>query len=173
MAQVEADRNRGIPWSTPRTSVWRLLLQNRKSVVGLVIFSVFVLLAIFAPLLAPYNPLSTAFGQSLPPSPQHWLGTTAQGQDIFSQFLFGTRATLVVGIGAGLLSTALSLVVGVSAGYKGGWVDVVLNFLSNIFLVLPGLALLILIESFVHDSSPIFNGLIIGLTGWGWGARVF
>jgi peptide/nickel transport system permease protein len=153
--------------------IYRVLSGNPKSLVGAALFLFFLLLAILGPFFAPYNPLSVAFGQSLPPSAQHWLGTTSQGQDILSQFLVGTRTTMVVGIGAGLLATCLSLLVGMTAGYEGGAVDSVLNFLSNIFLVLPGLALLILIESLVHDNSPVFNGLIIGLTGWGWGARVF
>ncbi|NMP22886.1 ABC transporter permease [Sulfobacillus sp. DSM 109850] len=150
-----------------------VMFSNRKSTVGVILFLFFVLMAIFAPFIAPYPPNSTAFTANLPPSGAHLFGTTAQGQDIFSQFIYGARTTLEVGIGAGLLATVLSLLIGVTGGYEGGWVDTVLNFLSNIFLVLPGLALLILIESYVHQSSPEFNGLVIGLTGWAWGARVF
>ncbi len=153
--------------------VFRIMFSNKKSAVGLCLFLFFVAIAVFAPLLAPYSPTSTQFTASLKPSMAHILGTTAQGQDIFSQFVYGARMTLAIGIGAGLLATALSLLIGVSAGYIGGKVDTVLNFLSNIFLVLPGLALLILIESYVHNSTPLFNGVIIGLTGWAWGARVF
>jgi peptide/nickel transport system permease protein len=67
----------------------------------------------------------------------------------------------------------LGLVVGVAAGFLGGVVDTVLNFLVNIFLVLPSLALLIVIESLVKNSTPLLNGVVIGLTGWAWGARVF
>ncbi|MCY0879613.1 MAG: ABC transporter permease [Firmicutes bacterium] len=151
----------------------RALVSNRKSAVGVGIFVFFVLIAILAPVIAPYSPTSTAFAPNLGPSAAHLFGTTAQGQDVFSQFVYGARTTLTVGIGAGLLATAISLLVGVTAGYRGGWVDTVLNFLSNIFLVLPGLALLILIEAYMHQTSPLFNGLIIGLTGWAWGARVF
>lgn len=153
--------------------VLQIMFSNRKSAVGFCLFLFFVAIAVFAPWLAPYSPTSTQFAPTLAPSAQHLFGTTAQGQDIFSQFLYGARTTLVVGIGAGLLATALSLLIGVTAGYRGGVVDTILNFLSNIFLVLPGLALLILIESYVHNSTPIFNGVIIGLTGWAWGARVF
>ncbi len=154
-------------------SLSRIMVSSRKSTVGVIIFLFFVLMALFAPLVAPYSPTSTAFSANLSPSFAHLFGTTAQGQDIFSQFVYGARTTLLVGLGAGLLATVLSLLIGITAGYRGGWIDTILNFLSNIFLVLPGLALLILIESYVHQSSPAFNGLIIGLTGWAWGARVF
>ncbi len=150
-----------------------VLFSNRKSAVGVCLFLLFVLLAIFAPVIAPYSPLSTAFAPNLAPGAAHIFGTTAEGQDIFSQFVYGSRTTLLVGLGAGLLATCLSLLIGMTAGYRGGWIDTILNFLSNIFLVLPGLALLILIESYMHQSTPAFNGLVIGLTGWAWGARVF
>lgn len=153
--------------------VARVMFSNKKSAVGVCLFLFFALIAIFAPLIAPYSATSTQFAPNLLPSAQHLFGTTAQGQDVFSQFIYGARTTLIVGVGAGLLATGLSLLIGVTAGYQGGWIDTILNFLSNIFLVLPGLALLILIEAYVHQSSPIFNGLIIGLTGWAWGARVF
>ncbi|WEH10210.1 ABC transporter permease [Alicyclobacillus fastidiosus] len=151
----------------------RLFFKNGKSVVGVCLFVIFILLAVFAPLIAPYNPLSTNFTQDLSPSHTHLLGTTTTGQDIFSQFVYGTRATLTVGVGAGVISTIIGLAFGVTAGYRGGWVDNVLNFITNIFLVLPSLALLIVIESLVHNTTPLLNGLIIGLTGWAWGARVF
>ncbi|WP_207654626.1 ABC transporter permease [Sulfobacillus sp. hq2] len=183
MAQNSAVQRPGVPPShSPATRprkvgamrrVVQIMFSNRKSAVGFCLFLFFVALAVLAPWIAPYSPTSTQFAPSLHPSAQHWFGTTAQGQDIFSQFLYGARSTLVVGIGAGMLATALSLLIGVTAGYRGGMTDTILNFLSNIFLVLPGLALLILIESYVHNSTPVFNGLIIGLTGWAWGARVF
>lgn len=158
---------------SPVKRVWGIMFSNGKSAVGTCLFLFFVLIAIFAPLIAPYSPHYTLFIPNLAPSSAHLFGTTAQGQDVFSQFVWGTRTTLMVGVGAGLLATALSLLIGVTGGYQGGWVDTILNFLSNIFLVLPGLALLILIESYVHQSTPFFNGIIIGLTGWAWGARVF
>ncbi|QQE77896.1 ABC transporter permease [Alicyclobacillus sp. SO9] len=151
----------------------RLLFVDKRSAVGVVLFLIFALAAIFAPFIAPYNPLSTNFPMSEPPSAAHLFGTTTTGQDIFSQFIYGARATLTVGVGAGLLATVIGLLFGVTAGYYPGIVDTVLNFVTNIFLVLPGLALLIVIESMVHNSTPMINGVIIGLTGWAWGARIF
>ena len=148
-------------------------LKNRKALTGLILFIIFILVSIFANVLAPYNPKSTDFMMSLSPSAKHLLGTTNTGQDIFSQFVYGARTTIIVGFGAGLVATFLGLLMGITAGYRGGWVDSVLSFLMNLFLVLPGLALLIVIESYVKNSSPYTNGIIIGLTGWAWGARVF
>lgn len=154
-------------------SVLGSMLRDPKSATGLTIFVLFVLAAIWAPVLSPYSPNITTFIQSQPPSATHWLGTTSMGQDVFSQFLYGARTTLTVGIGAGMLSTLIALAVGLTAGYRRGWLDSILNTISNIFLVMPGLALLIFIESLVKNASPLMNGLIIGLTGWAWGARVF
>ncbi len=154
-------------------TIFGSMLRDPKSATGLTIFVIFILMAALAPLLAPYNPDAATFAQTQAPSAAHWLGTTAMGQDVFSQFLFGARTTLMVGIGAGLLSTILALLVGLTAGYRRGWLDSILNTISNVFLVMPGLALLIVIESLVKNASPLTNGLIIGLTGWAWGARVF
>ncbi|WP_051344381.1 ABC transporter permease [Alicyclobacillus herbarius] len=156
-----------------RPTLLKLLTSDVKAMVGFGLFALFVLVAIFAPVIAPYNPLSTEFPMNLSPSSQHLFGTTTTGQDLFSQFVYGARTTLIVGVGAGLISTVIGLVFGVTAGYYGGWADTVLNFITNIFLVLPSLALLIVIEAMVHNSTPLLNGLIIGLTGWAWGARVF
>jgi peptide/nickel transport system permease protein len=146
---------------------------NGKALTGLIILVIFILVAIFAPLIAPYSPKASVFEMTLPPSSKHLFGTTNTGQDIFSQFIVGARTTIIVGFGAGLIATILGLFFGVTAGFRGGWIDSVLSFLMNIFLVLPGLALLIVIESYVKNSTPYINGLIIGLTGWAWGARVF
>ncbi|WP_367306256.1 ABC transporter permease [Alicyclobacillus acidocaldarius] len=158
--------------SRRRNSALRQFFRNPKALAGVVLFGMFLVVAIFAPAIAPYNPTSTAFGMLQPPSHAHWFGTTSLGQDVFSQFIWGTRTTLIVGVGAGLLSTVIAILIGVTAGYVGGVVDSILNALCNIFLVMPGLALLIIIESYVHNTTPYMNGLIIALTGWAWGARV-
>jgi peptide/nickel transport system permease protein len=147
--------------------------KNGKALTGLIIFILFILIAIFANVIAPYDPKASNFDMALSPNASHWLGTTNTGQDIFSQFIIGARTTIIVGFGAGIIATVLGLLFGVLAGYRGGWVDSILSFLMNLFLVLPGLALLIVIESYVKNSTPYVNGLIIGLTGWAWGARVF
>jgi peptide/nickel transport system permease protein len=140
-----------------------------------VILAIFVILTVVGPWVSPYNPSSTAFGDNLHPSFAHWLGTTSLGQDVFSQLLTGARATMVVGFLAGIVATALSVIVGVSAGYLGGAADDGLSLVSNVFLAIPGLPLLIVIDSYlptVDRSNSLVIGAIIALTGWAWGARV-
>ncbi len=149
--------------------------RSPKVIVGLVILGFFVLLMIFGPYLAPFSPDNTSFAPLLTPSAHHWFGTTSLGQDIFSQTLVGARATMVVAGVAGLAATMLSIVIGVSAGYLGGFTDDGLSLMSNVFLALPGLPLLIVIDSYLpvnSRSNSLVIGLIISLTGWAWGARV-
>src|SRR5579863_8202169 len=97
--------------------------RSPKVIVGLAILGFFLLLMIFGPYLAPYNPNNTNFAPLLTPSMHHWFGTTSLGQDIFSQTLVGARATMVVALVAGLAATVLSIVIGISAGYIGGFTD--------------------------------------------------
>ena len=153
--------------------IFKPLFQNWKSATGFTIFFIFLLIAIFAPWIAPYSPSATIYDPNLAPTADHWFGTTNTGQDLYSQFIFSARNTMIVGFGAGILSTIIGLIFGVIGGYRGGLTDAILGFITNLFLVLPGLALLIVIEAYLKASTPFVNGLIIALTGWAWGARVF
>ncbi|MGC2168932.1 MAG: ABC transporter permease [Acidimicrobiales bacterium] len=149
--------------------------RSPKVVLGLGIVGFFILLTIIGPYLAPYDPSNTSFAPDLGPSAAHWFGTTSLGQDIFSQTLVGARATMVVALVAGLVATILSVTIGVAAGYLGGFTDDGLSLLSNVFLAIPGLPLLIVIDSYLpvgSRSNAFVIGLIISLTGWAWGARV-
>lgn len=149
--------------------------RSAKVIAGLVIVGIFVLLTVIGPIVAPYTPNVTSFVPNQAPSLAHWLGTTALGQDILSQLLVGARATMVVGIVAGLIATALSVIVGVTAGYLGGAADDGLSLASNVFLAIPGLPLLIVIDSYLPQSgrsNSLLIGAVIALTGWAWGARV-
>ena len=151
------------------------LPRSPKVILGLGILGFFIVLTVVGPWLAPYNPSSTAFTALLTPSAHHWLGTTSLGQDIFSQLLVGARATMVVALVAGLVATLLSMTIGISAGYLGGVPDDGLTLLSNVFLAIPGVPLLIVIDSYLpvnSRSNEFVIGLIISLTGWAWGARV-
>jgi peptide/nickel transport system permease protein len=149
--------------------------RSPKVLLGVGILGFFLIMTIIGPWLAPDNPSATNFLPNTPPSAHHWLGTTSLGQDIFSQLLVGARATIVVALLAGLVATALSMIVGVTAGYFGGKTDDGLTLLSNVFLAIPGLPLLIVIDSYLpvgSRSNPLIIGLVISLTGWAWGARV-
>jgi len=151
------------------------LPRSPKVLLGLVIVGFFLVLTVIGPWIAPYNPSATNFVPYMGPSASHWLGTTSLGQDIFSQLLVGARATMVVALLAGLVATVLSVTVGVAAGYLGGPADEGLTMLTNVFLAIPGLPLLIVIDSYlpVSDrSNELVIGLVISLTGWAWGARV-
>ena len=149
-----------------------ILKRDKRPLAGLAILLLFILMALFAPLLTPYSPTATTFSPLAAPSAHHWLGTTANGQDVWSQFLYGGRVSLGVGFFAGLLATALAIILGMLPAYLGGWLDTVMATLTNIMLVIPGLPLLIVITAYVHQTGPVTIALVIGLTGWAWGARI-
>ncbi|MDB5621719.1 MAG: peptide transporter permease, partial [Devosia sp.] len=107
-----------------------------------------------------------------PPSGEHWLGTTRLGHDVFTRLLYGARISLAVGFGAGLLITLIGTVLGIIAGYKGGVVDEVINFFTNMVLVVPNLPLLLVIAAFIGQANPLVIALILGFTSWAWGVRV-
>nr|WP_228373648.1 ABC transporter permease [Demequina soli] len=149
------------------------MFRNGKSLTGLAILGVFVVIAVFAPLIAPYDPLEkdfTALRQG--PSAAHWLGTTHMGEDVFSQVVYGTRGVLVVGFLAGIIATFVAVLVGVAAGYWSGWKSESLSALTNVFLVIPGLPLIIIVASQYEDPPLILVAGVLAITGWAWGARV-
>ncbi|CAN5763050.1 ABC transporter permease [soil metagenome] len=149
-----------------------LSLRNRKSVVGLGIMAFFVVIAVIGPWIAPYDPDSLSVDTLDPPSTRHWLGTTHLGQDVLSQLLVGTRSVLMVGFVAGTVATALSILVGVTAGFLGGRADDALSAVSNIFLVIPGLPLVIIVAGQIPNAGTVTVALVLAATGWAWGARV-
>jgi peptide/nickel transport system permease protein len=106
------------------------------------------------------------------PSGAHWFGTDQLGRDIFSQLLVGTRGVIVVGFAAGAIATVLSLLIGIASGYLPGRGGEALNVLSNVFLVLPALPLLIIITSATPNNGGWIVVLTIGLTSWAWNARL-
>jgi len=149
------------------------MFRNRKSLTGLVILGVFILVAIFADVIAPYGPLDkdyTALKQ--PPSWQHLFGTSHMGEDIFSQIIYGTRGVLIVGFLSAILATVIAVAVGVTAGIVTGWKSEALSALTNVFLVLPGLPLMIIIATQFDNPSLLLIAAVLALTGWAWGARV-
>jgi peptide/nickel transport system permease protein len=145
---------------------------NPKAATGLAILGFFVLLAVIGPWIAPYDPSQRGRDLVQPPSGAHLFGTSHLGQDIFSQVLVGTRSVIFVGFVAGVVATALSVLIGVTAGYLGGAADDGLSAVSNVFLVIPALPLIIIITSTLQASSDSVVALVIGLTSWAWGARV-
>lgn len=146
--------------------------RNKKFVLGLSIILFFLLLGIFGPLLTQNDPFDYAnpLGAQ-PPSSKYWFGTTFFGQDVFSQLAVGLRATFLVGLIGGGLGTLIGIVVGFTAGYRGGVVDEILNVLTNIVLVIPTLAVLLIIAAYLQVRSVFTECIFIGLTAWPWAAR--
>jgi peptide/nickel transport system permease protein len=147
-------------------------VRNAKSTIGLIILGIYILFAIIGPWVAPYDPDARSDELVQPPSAAHWFGTTHLGQDVFSQILVGTRGVMVVGLTAGVVATILSIIVGVTAGYLGGGWDDTLSALSNVFLVIPALPLIIIVASSFENAGATIVALVIGFTSWAWGARV-
>jgi peptide/nickel transport system permease protein len=149
----------------------QIFLTNRKGMLGLVILTIFIVMAALAPLIAPYDPYRRAGKPHVQPGIEHFLGTTRQGKDVYSQLLEGGRSSLTVGLVAGLSATLIGLGFGITAGYLGGRTDEILNFFVNVSLVLPALPLIIVFASFIEEASPAIIGLVLAFTGWGWSAR--
>ena len=143
---------------------------------GVIMLGVFLLIAIIGPEVAPYNPGVTSSLRAAPPSSAHLLGTTQTGQDVLSQFLVGVRLTLELAFWVGVIATALSVIVGVTAAFVGGILDELLSLLTNVFLVIPALPLLIVLLGYLNGTSagqgqfPVI--LVLSVLGWPWGARV-
>jgi peptide/nickel transport system permease protein len=151
---------------------WRDFVHNRRAVVGAMILVFFVLVAILAPFIVPYSPTSIQFTPNLPPSMHHFFGTTVNGQDIFSQLIWGARASLFVALICGSLISLIQLMMGVFAGYAGGPFDTLASAVTNVFLVLPSLPLLIILAAYLQGGSLFVLIGVIVITGWAWGAKV-
>src|SRR6516225_5040500 len=157
-------------------SIPHTILSNPKIAFGVGIVTFFVLVAIAAPLLTPYNPNASIVRGSLPPSRAHIFGTTGLGQDMFAQIVYGARVTLMVAFVAAIGSTILQVLMGLSSAYFAGMVDEILSLIINVFLVLPGLPLTIVLASLASASGANKNEFVIALvllfTSWSYGARV-
>jgi len=175
LAGATAEAGVAAPPLVRKGSRFAWLRRSRWVTAGLGLFAVFVFLAIFGSTLAPYSPsaMDATATAAEPPNAHHLLGTTQFGQDVLSQLLVGTSPTLEIGFLAGVIATALSIVIGVSSGYFGGIIGELLSLLSNIFLVIPALPLLIVMSTYTGSSPSVWMlaGVLAAL-GWAWGARV-
>jgi len=151
--------------------LWRAISRNRKAVAGMFILLVFTVIAIFPGQIAPYDGQAEIFRPALPPSWHHLLGTTALGQDIFSQVIWGTRLSLVIALAVGGLATVLAVLVGVSAGYLGGATDGFLSLVTDVILVLPIFPLIIVIAAYEQNAGLLTLVVVLGVLGWSYGAR--
>jgi peptide/nickel transport system permease protein len=149
---------------------WDAIRRDRKATIGAGIIACFVLVGLVGPLFVG-DPDELVGIPLQPPSAEHWLGTTGQGQDVLAQLIMGTRVSLAIGFGVGIAVVTVGGLVGVTAGYFGGRVDGLLSLLFNVFLVIPGLPLAIVIAAYL-PAGPLTLGLVLVVTGWAWNARV-
>jgi len=150
----------------------RTLWANGKARIGLVILGLDILVALLAPLIAPHSPTATTFPPYLSPNATNWFGTTGNGQDVFSQMIYGARISLLVGIIAGAVATFVAVTIGLIAGYRPGIVDEVLSFATNLALVIPGLPLMFILAAYLKSRSVWTIVLVVAFTSWATGARV-
>jgi len=144
---------------------------NTKLVIGLTVVLAFLVLAIVGPWLTDSTPFEFGYPLGQPPSSQYWLGTTSSGQDVYAQFVYGLRSSFLVGAIAALVAGSLGMAIGFVGGYLGGVIDDILSMLTNIVLVIPTLAVLIIVAAYLKVGSLWTEALLIGLTSWPWAAR--
>lgn len=157
--------------SPRREGLVRSLLRNKKALAGLIILAVFVLLALLAPVIVSGNPsVITPFGAQAPSS-EHLFGTTPKGQDVLALTLWGARSSLLVGFIVGFAATAIGILVGLTSAFYGRVVDDVLSLGTNVFLLIPGLPLLVILAAFLPPGLGTVM-LVLIITGWAGSARV-
>ena len=142
VAETLRERQERVTTGGELADLWRRLRRNRAAVAGAGIVVVFVLLAVLAPALVPFNPIHGDLNDRLqPPSVTHWLGTDELGRDIFSRILFGARISLQIQIVAVLLALVIGVTLGSVGGYLGGHVDNVIMRAMDVLLAFPGIFL--------------------------------
>jgi peptide/nickel transport system permease protein len=149
---------------SPGARAWRRLIRRKSAVLGLVIIVLFVGMAIFAPLIAPYDPTQQSWTSiRKPPSAQHWFGTDESGRDLFARVIFGARASLLAGVVSISIALSLGVPFGLLAGYGGKWTDALISRITDAMLACPFLILAIALAAFLGPSLQ--NAMIaIGVT---------
>jgi peptide/nickel transport system permease protein len=150
-----------------------LLLRNPKSRLGIVIVAFMVIVALIAPLISVAHPNDfNLLAAHQAPSWRHLFGTTDQGSDVFSQVVLGARRSLLLGALAGLLATAAAAILGVTAAYMGGLVDEAVNFLTNVFLTIPPIPLLVVISAYLKNRGMGTMAVALAVVLWAFEARI-
>ncbi|SDS65031.1 ABC transporter permease [Bradyrhizobium canariense] len=164
-------------WESPARRALRRLLRRKGAVVGLVVIATFVVLALFAPLIAPYDPIATSWTMvRKPPSMLHWFGTDDLGRDVLSRVIYGTRASLTAGAISVGIAFSVGVPLGLLSGYRGGFIDALISRITDAMLACPFLILAIALAAFLGPSlgnamiaigisaTPIFVRLTRGQT---------
>ena len=151
---------------------WNTYKNNKLGLAGLYIIIFFIVLSLIAPYIAPYDPTQTNPSEYLtPPNKQHWLGTNEVGQDLFSLNIYATRISLIVGFLAAAVAVTIGIMVGLVSGYFGGLVDEILMRITDFFLVIPPLILMIIIGALLGPNLTNVI-IVIGILSWSTTARI-
>ncbi|MGF6431743.1 MULTISPECIES: ABC transporter permease [Bradyrhizobium] len=138
---------------SPARRAWRRLIRRKGAVLGLTVIALFILLAVFAPLIVPYDPVATSWSLvRKAPSAQHWFGTDELGRDVFARVVFGARASLLAGVISVGIALAIGVPLGLLAGYRGGFIDALISRISDAMLACPFLILAIALAAFLGPS---------------------
>ena len=148
-----------------------ILFTHPSARTGFIIVSFLILISVFAPVIAQYNPHEFLDRVNLHPSLKYFLGTDPMGRDEFSLTIWGGRITLLVGFGTAALAISVATIVGMIAGFYRGWVDDLLSLIINLFLVIPGLPLLILLAAYLRPTTSTVI-MTLAFTGWAFHARI-
>ncbi len=168
MAAVLADDGRLAPPARteagPWRRAWRRLRRRKSAVFGLAVVAAFVVLAVFAPWLAPFDPIETSWSAiRQAPTASHWFGTDDIGRDVLSRVIWGTRASLLAGVVSVSISLAFGVPIGLAAGFLGGWIDAAISRVIDAFLACPFLILAIALAAFLGPN--LTNAMIaIGIS---------
>ena len=146
--------------------------RSRSGLLGLALLLLFVFTAIFAPILAPYDPYKRVDRPILAPSQKYVLGTNDIGQDIFSEMIYGTRVSLTIGFAAGFFTVIIGTLIGVVSGFLGGAVDEVLMRFTDVVMILPSIPLMILLMALFGKQSFMIMILMLSIMGWTGTARL-
>jgi peptide/nickel transport system permease protein len=150
-----------------------LLLRNRKSRLGLAMVLFMVVVALIAPLISVAHPNDfNLLAARQAPSWHHLFGTTDQGSDIFSQVVLGARRSLLLGVLAGVIATGLAAILGITAAYSGGLVDEGVNVLTNVFLTIPPIPLLVVVSGYLKSRGLVTMAVVLALVLWAFEARI-
>src|ERR1700690_4454273 len=152
---TDVDATLSAPPASPLGLFLRALRVNKGSAIGLEVVALLIFAAIFAPLIAPHDPLEQAVLDRLkPPTADHWLGTDYFGRDTLSRLLYGARVSLVIGISATVIAMAIGATIGMSAGWRGGRFDALAMQAMDMLLAFPSLVLCLIIVAMLGPSMP-------------------
>jgi peptide/nickel transport system permease protein len=139
--------------ASPARRAWRRLLHRKGAMVGLALVVGFVVFAIFAPWISPYDPIATSWSAvRKAPTMEHWFGTDDIGRDVLSRVIWGARASLLAGVTSVCIALSVGVPLGLTAGYLGGWVDMIISRLTDAMLACPFLILAIALAAFLGPS---------------------